>query len=241
MFIRGIAVVNIGVALALLFILVNIQFEYEMALQQKERELTDQRIDLMLSQIQPHFLYNSLGAIYRLCEINPEQAREAIKKFSDFLRGNMDSLKNHEPIPFEKELEHVKNYLYLEQQRFGEKLKVIYSIETDDFSVPPLTLQPLVENAVLHGLLNKKEGGTITISTEDTEEYAVVTIADDGIGMDKAKSMPNLGSHTHIGLNNVRSRLEGMVEGSMTIESSDSGTVITMKIPWQEDYDRCDF
>ena len=232
MFTRGIAVVNIGVALALLFILVNIQFGYEMALQQRERELTDQRIELMLSQIQPHFLYNSLGAIYRLCEVDPAKAKQAVKKFSDYLRGNMESLKTREPIPFEKELEHVKNYLYLEQQRFGEKLRVIYQIETDDFLIPPLTLQPLVENAVLHGLFNKREGGTVVIRTEETDECAVVTIEDNGIGMEKAKTMPNLGEHAHIGISNVRSRLEEMAEGSMSIESGDGGTVITMKIPW---------
>lgn len=162
MFNRGIAVVNIGVALALLFILVNIQFEYEMALREREKELAGQHIDIMLSQIQPHFLYNSLGTIYHLCEIDPAAAKMSIRKFSDFLRGNMDSLKAHEPIPFDKELNHVMNFLYLEQQRFGERFQVIYQIETNDFFIPPLTLQPLVENAVQHGILHKKEGAQLS-------------------------------------------------------------------------------
>ena len=91
----------------------------------------------MLSQIQPHFLYNSLGVIYSLCATDPEAARKAIKRFSDFLRGNMDSLKNREPIPFEAELNHVMNYLYLEQQRFGDKLQVIYQIKTETSSSRP--------------------------------------------------------------------------------------------------------
>ena len=243
MFTRGIAVVNIGVALALLFILVNIQFEYEITLQEQERELakqerklTEQRIDLMLSQIQPHFLYNSLGAIYRLCEIDSDKARKAIQKFSDYLRANMDSLKNRAPIPFEKELEHVKNYLYLEQQRFGELLRVTYNIETDDFFIPPLTLQPIVENAVQHGLFPKREGGTIIISTEDTEEYAVVTVTDDGIGMEQAKTLPQLGDQAPIGIANVRNRLKEMVQGSMEMESSDKGTTVTIRIPWEGDF-----
>lgn len=239
MFTRGIAVVNIGVALALLFILVNIQFEHEMALREQERELAkqekelaEQHINIMLSQIQPHFLYNSLGAIYQLCETDPAAAKTSIRKFSDFLRGNMDSLKAREPIPFEKELNHVMNFLYLEQQRFGEQLRVVYQIETSDFFIPPLTLQPLVENAVQHGILHRKTGGTITIRTEETAEYAVVTIEDDGIGMERAKRMPNLGNHAHIGISNVRSRLEEMVHGSLEMESSDEGTTVIIRIPW---------
>lgn len=93
MFTRGIAVVNIGVALALLFILVNIQFEHEMALREQERKLTEQRIDIMLSQIQPHFLYNALGTIAHLCRHDPLKAEKATQEFAMFLRGNMDSLK----------------------------------------------------------------------------------------------------------------------------------------------------
>lgn len=238
MFIRGIAVINSGVALALLLIFVNIQFEFEIALREKEKELikqekefAKQRIDIMLSQIQPHFLYNSLGAIYRLCKTDPENARKSIRKFSDFLRGNMDSLKAHESIHFEKELNHVKNFLYLEQQRFGDKLQTIYEINTKDFFIPPLTLQPLVENAVQHGILNKKKGGTIVIHTEKTDEYAMVIIKDDGIGMEKAKVVSNLGDHAHIGISNVRSRLEEMVNGDLEIESSDQGTTVTLRIP----------
>lgn len=229
---RGIALVNISVALALLFILVNIQLEHEIALRQQEKELAEQHIDIMLSQIQPHFLYNSLGAIDQLCATDPPLARTCIRKFSDFLRGNMDSLKAHEPIPFEKELNHVMNFLYLEQQRFGERLRILYQIETRDFFIPPLTLQPLVENAVRHGILNKKGGGTIRIRTEETDECAVVTIADDGIGMERAGRMQNMGEHAHIGISNVRSRLEEMVQGSLEIESSSQGTVVTIRIPW---------
>lgn len=230
--IRGIAVVNPGVTFSLLLILVNIQFEHEMALRGQEKELAEQRIDIMLSQIQPHFLYNSLGVIYHLCESDPTLAKTSIRKFSDFLRGNMDSLKAHEPISFEKELNHVRNFLYLEQQRFGQQLRVIYQIETKDFLIPPLTLQPLVENAVQHGIVHKKGGGTIIIRTEETQEYAIVTIADDGIGMEQAGRMPSLGGHAHIGISNVRSRLEEMVHGSLKITSSSQGTVAAIQIPW---------
>ncbi len=89
-----------------------------------------------------------------------------------------------------------------------------------------------MENAVQHGILHKKEGGTIIIRTEERAECAVVTILDDGVGMERARQIPNLGDHVHIGISNVRSRLEEMVHGSLEIESSDQGTIVTIQIPW---------
>ena len=230
--IRGIAIVNVGITVAMLITLMNVQFEYEVTMKEQEKELAERRIDIMLSQIQPHFLYNSLGAIYHLCESDPDTARKAIKKFSEFLRSNMESLKNRGPIAFASELNHVTNYLFLEQQRFGDKLQVIYQINTEDFLIPPLTLQPLVENAVQHGILNKRNGGTVIIRTEESDTHAVVTIADNGIGIERAKEQASLGEHTHIGVENVRSRLQEMVAGSLEIESSDRGTIVTIRIPW---------
>ena len=228
---RGIAVVNIGVSSALLFIFIHIQFENEIVLRMREKELTEQNIDIMLSQIQPHFLYNSLGAIYHLCEVDPANAKTAIQKFSDFLRANMDSLKSREPIPFEKELDHVMNFLYPERQRFGGRLRVSCQIEERGFLIPPLTLQPLVENAIQHGILHRKEGGTIQIRTEKLGRCFLVTIADDGVGIVASGQLPNLGNHAHIGISNVRSRLQEMVHGSLEIRSSSQGTTVTMWIP----------
>lgn len=231
---RGIAIVNAGVTIATLIILMNVQFEHEGTMKEQERELAEHRIDIMLSQIQPHFLYNSLGAIYHLCESDPRTARKAIKNFSEFLRGNMESLKSREPIAFEAELNHAANYLYLEQQRFGDKLQVIYQITTEDFLIPPLTLQPLVENAVQHGVLNRRNGGTIVIRTEKTDECAVVMVFDNGVGMEKAKGIHSLGDRAHIGISNVRSRLKEMMGGSLDIESSGEGTTAIIRIPWTE-------
>ena len=229
----NIVLVNAGFTVATLLILMNVQFEHEVMLKEQEKQLAEGRIDIMLSQIQPHFLYNSLGVIYSLCATDPEAARKAIKRFSDFLRGNMDSLKNREPIPFEAELNHVMNYLYLEQQRFGDKLQVIYQIKTEDFLIPPLTLQPLVENAVQHGVLHRKNGGTVVIRTEETDAGALVTIEDNGGGHGKGQGARNLGEHSHIGISNVRSRLEEMVGGRLTLESNSLGTTATILIPWK--------
>lgn len=231
MFLRGIAVVNIGVSLALLFILVNIQFEYEIKLREQEKELAEMSVDIMLSQIQPHFLYNALATISHLCKRNPVEAQKAIQEFSAFLRANMNSLKNHSPIPFEQELNHVMNYLYLEQRRFQDRLKVVYEIQTSDFFLPPLSLQPLVENAVRHGILKKEEGGILILRTQETPDSFLVLVMDDGVGIARARQFPDLGEHNHLGIENVRSRLASMVGGTLDIESSDKGTVVTLSIP----------
>ncbi len=229
MFLRGVAVVNIGVALALLFILVNIQFEHELLIKRQEKELTEERMDIMLSQIQPHFLYNSLTAIRRLCDRDPQQAKAAITDFSMFLRANMDSLSSRAPIPFEQELSHTRHYLALEQQRFQARLQVVYDIGCEDFSVPPLTLQPIVENAVRHGVLRREEGGTVTISTKDTATAYVITVADDGVGFQPDTAAE---SRSHIGIENVRSRLAALCGGTLDIQSmADAGTIVTITIP----------
>lgn len=231
MFLRGVAVVNTGVALALLFILINIQFEYEIRLREQENRLAQMRMDIMLSQIQPHFLYNALATISHLCKRDPIEAQKAIQDFSAFLRGNMESLKKREPIPFEQELNHVMNYLYLEQRRFQARLKVIYEIRVSNFQIPPLTLQPLAENAVRHGILKKEEGGIITIRTLETQDAFLVQVEDDGVGFEKSKQFPDLGEHAHLGIENVRGRLSSMVGGTLEIQSSDQGSIVTLSIP----------
>ena len=231
MFLRGIAVVNIGVSLALLFILVNIQFEYEIKLKKQEGELARMSVDIMLSQIQPHFLYNALGTISHLCKHDPVDAQKAIQEFSAFLRGNMDSLKDRDPVPFEQELNHVMNYLRLEQRRFQNRLKVVYEIQTTGFFIPPLSLQPLVENAVRHGILQKEDGGTLTIRAWEGEDDFFVAVEDDGVGFERASQLPDLGDHAHIGIENVRGRLAAAGGGTLSIHSSDQGTAVTLTIP----------
>ncbi|MBQ2581184.1 MAG: histidine kinase, partial [Ruminococcus sp.] len=127
-----------------------------------EKELYEAKVAVMTSQIQPHFMYNALTSIAMMCQIDPETAQEATVTFAKYLRGNMDSLKQTKPVPFTIELEHLKKYLYIEKLRFGKKLNVEYDIQTTDFCIPMLSVQPLVENAVKHGVGMKKKGGTVT-------------------------------------------------------------------------------
>lgn len=230
MFLRGIAVVNIGVALALLFILVNIQFEHELLIKRQEKELGELQIDMMLSQIQPHFLYNALTTIRQLCDVDPKQAKAAIRDFSLFLRGNMNSLTSRGPIPFEQELKHTENYLNLERQRFQNRLRIVYKITVIDFSVPPLTLQPIVENAVRHGVLRREAGGTVTIRTEETDCSYQITVSDDGVGFVSPPSETD--GQPHVGITNVRERLSAVCGGTLDIQSTVGiGTTVTITIP----------
>ena len=168
--------------------------------------LAGQRIQIMMSQIQPHFLFNSLEVIRGLYRKKPEKADEALLKFERYLRSNMDSLVLKEPIPFRTELEHAKVYLELEQLRFPDELHIDYDLRCMDFLIPALTLQPLAENAVRHGVRGKKSGeGTVTIATREYEDRFEVSVTDDGNGYDP-NAVPQ-DDHAHIGLNNVRERL----------------------------------
>ena len=147
--------IQIGVALLVLALLGVVLYR-EYRLKEKDRVLAEKKIALLLSQIQPHFLYNILGSIEWLCETDPKKAQEATEQLSRFLRGNMDSLQSVTTIPAARELEHIRCYLSLEGIRFGEKLHTVYDIETEDFFVPALGLQPLVENAVRHGVTKRE-------------------------------------------------------------------------------------
>ena len=198
-------------------------------MERQVKELAEQRIDIMLSQIQPHFLYNSLTTIRRLCDNDPQKAKETIKDFSMFLRANMNSLKSKAPIPFEQELTHVRNYLTLEQQRFQERLNVIYDIQSEDFYLPPLTLQPIVENAVRHGVLKREDGGTITIRTSETEKGHIIIVEDDGVGIG---TMDEKDGHAHIGVENVRGRLNALCNGTLELQGKVGfGTIMTITLP----------
>lgn len=204
--------------------------ENEKQLAKAEKQLYESRISVMLSQIQPHFLYNSLNAIRGLCRKDPEQAREAIGSFAEYLRGNMDSLNKREPIPFIREISHIENYLKLEKFRFGDELKVNYDIKEKNFFIPALSVQPLVENAVKHGICEKENGGTLTLKTYRDGEYIVIEVSDDGIGFDAEKLISEDKERSHIGIQNTRERLKQMIGASLTIESlPGKGTVAKIR------------
>ena len=195
-----------------------------------KEELEQSRITVMLSQIQPHFLYNSLTSVMDLCDSNPKEAKAAIADFADYLRGNLSSLKTENLIFFEMELEHVKKYLKLEKLRFQDELEVVYDIQSKDFMLPSLSVQPLVENAVKHGVGQKIGGGTVTIHTSETEDDYVIRITDDGVGFEEGEYANDGG--THVGIENTKKRLLMMANARLEMESrKGEGTTATILIP----------
>ena len=196
-----------------------------------QKELENSRIAVMLSQIQPHFLYNIIGTIRGLCRIDSEEAWKALGDFSNYLRGNMDALSNSDMIHFSNELKHIQAYLQLEKMRMGDELNVVYDIQENNFFLPPLTIQPIVENAVKHGLFDKDGGGTVTLHTRRENDNIIIEVTDDGVGFDPDAPYEQDAHHAHIGLINVKSRLEKMLKGEMIINSViNEGTTIKIVI-----------
>ena len=175
-------------------------------------------------------MYNALSSIAMLCKIKPDTAYEATVKFSDYLRGNMDSLKQTAPVPFKKELEHLEKYLYIEKLRFGKKLNIEYDIQADSFEIPLLSVQPLVENAVKHGVGMKEDGGTVTIATKETDDSFEIVISDDGVGFDVNEVKDD--GRSHVGMENTKRRLKDMCGADIEITSViGEGTTARIIIP----------
>ncbi|MCU6736905.1 sensor histidine kinase [Diplocloster agilis] len=203
--------------------------ESEKQILKLENEMTQTRISSMLSQIQPHFLFNALTTIRYLCDYQPEKASVAVDDFSQYLRGNMVSLTQKAPVTFDQELDHLKHYLSLEQMRF-ENITVIYDLKATGFLLPVLTIQPLVENAIRHGITKREEGGTITLSTREDENHWTIQIKDDGIGFDPEEEKKD--GRIHVGIQNVRRRIADMCGGSLQVESTPGvGTTVTIVLP----------
>lgn len=193
------------------------------------RQLADSRISIMLSQIQPHFMHNMLTTIMYMCRTEPKEAEKTVGQFADYLRANMDSLTLKQCIQFETELKHVKTYWSLEEKRFGDKIRAVYDIQENSFMLPSLTIQPIVENAVKHGMRKGKQL-TVTIRTYSDVNNYYVEINDDGRGFD-VNAFENDGK-SHIGIKNVQQRLKMMCGGELMVNSvPDQGTDAVIKIP----------
>ena len=193
--------------------------------------MAEQRIQIMMSQIQPHFLYNTLSTIQALCRTNPEKASVVTECFGTYLRKNLESLSQTELIPVSKELEHTKIYSEIENVRF-DNIRVEYDTPETDFMIPALSIQPLVENAIRHGV-RIRENGIVKVGTVKVSNGYEITVEDNGRGFDT--SAIETADNTHIGLRNVRERIEKMCGGTFRIESTENvGTKITLHIPNQK-------
>ena len=191
-------------------------------------QLAESRISTMMSQIRPHFIYNTLGSIEQLCELDPPKAGELVHDFAKYLRGNFGELDNPKPILMSQEMEHVRHYINIENVRFPD-MTFSFEMNSADFHIPALTVQPIVENAVKHGLMKLEKGGSIRVVSYETDTEYCISVEDDGAGFDTSKL---LDEKKHIGIRNIRDRLKVMVGGTLEIESTQgSGTKVLITIP----------
>ena len=191
-------------------------------------EVSESRIAVMVSQIQPHFLFNTLDTIYGLVDEDKEKAKEAIASFSRYLRANLASLKHAKPVPIEREMEHVKTYLELERMSDEGRLTYELDVRAIGFRVPALSVQTLAENAVKHGLGARENGGKLFIRTREQAGEYTVAIVDNGVGFD----VESLDSAVGIGLANTRARLSAMCGGELEVHSKQGvGTAVVLHVP----------
>lgn len=203
----------------------DLSHQREIALHQQE--IASQRASIMVLQMRPHFIYNTMTSIYCLCDQDPKLARRVIMDFTTYLRKNFTAIASAEPIPFTMELEHTRAYLAVEQAQYEDSLIVDYDTPHTMFRVPPLTLQPIVENAVKHG--RDPYAGTfqISIRTQKTESGSEIIVTDNGRGFEPVDD-----DEAHIALKNIQQRLEIMCGGSLAITPNEGGgTVVTVTIP----------
>lgn len=209
-------------------------------IQIKEQMLAHAEIRRLHAQINPHFLFNSLNTIASFCRTNSERARELLMDLSLYMRRNLDLSRGF--IPLSEELEQVRSYLAIEKARFGDRIQVEAEVEDGcgNWPIPPLIIQPLVENAIRHGVLGRERGGMVRVSARRENGHLEIRVADDGVGMDRATLdrvlNPDCADSATggIGMRNCLSRMEH-IYGRQFTPKVDSvpgkGTTIVLQVP----------
>ena len=218
-------------ALVMYSLILSDQIDQDLHHQQKiaeqQREIARQRANVMVLQMRPHFIYNTLVSIHSLCKINPQKAQQITMDFTNYLRRNFNAVASDSSIPFSMELEHTRAYLAVEQAQHEDMLFVDYDTPFINFRLPPLTLQPIVENAVKHGMDPYHGPLHISIRTRNTDSGTELIVDDNGIGFD-----PSDESRPHTALDNIRQRLDIMCGGTLSITPGEGGgTMVTVTIP----------
>ncbi len=232
---------NISVSITALFIFLlfekhktAVSVQNALELEKVQTQLAESRLALehsknqtLMAQIQPHFINNSLMALHCQCYDYPE-IYESITNFSRYLRSHFEALGDIRLITFEQEMENIEAYLALEKRNFEGRLTVEYDINCDDFMIPALSVQPLVENAVRHGVATYKEGGTVQINAHRADGKIIIEIIDNGLG--KSNITDHQKTRKGIGIENVRARLKSMSRGKLDIISREHGTTARITI-----------
>ena len=193
----------------------------------QQREIAHQKASIMVLQMRPHFIYNSMIGIYYLCDQDPKSAKQVTLDYTAYLRKNFAAIASEKTIPFTEELEHARAYLAVETAQFEDSLFVDFDTPITHFRIPPLTLQPIVENVVVHGMRKSNAPIHVSVATRNTDAAIEIIIEDDGPGFNSSDN-----NEPHIALNNIRERLEMMCHGTLDISSREGGgTRVTVTIP----------
>ena len=193
----------------------------------QQSESSHQRADIMVLQMRPHFIYNTMTTIYYLCKMDPDKAQQVTQEFITYLRQNFTAIASENTIPFSEELRHTQAYLTVEKAQHEDNLFMKFDTPHTVFRIPPLTLQPLVENAVKHGLDTNGKPLSISVTTRLTDKENEIIVEDNGPGYD-----PTNDNEPHIALNNIRERLKAMCGGSLEITPREGGgTKVIIRIP----------
>lgn len=205
-------------------------------LEEMDKKEHETELKFLKAQIKPHFIHNALNAIIAISRTDSSRARELLVDFSQYLRSCFDFVNLEDLIPIENELNLVYSYLAIEKARFGDNLEIIYDIDKINLLIPPLILQPLVENAVIHGIRKKKAHGTVTVYIKAGNNHVTLGVKDDGAGIDTEKMKLLLGNNEEsrgVGLYNINRRLHKMYHTSLIMENIEYGGFnVYMSIPW---------
>jgi len=210
--------------------------QIELSMIEEQAKLLDRaELKALQAQINPHFLFNAINTIVSLVRTDPESARTLLQNLSLFFRNSFQVERTE--VSIHQEIEHIRSYLEIEKARFGNKLKVKFKVPPSlNFFIPPFLLQPLVENAVKHGIMVKKDGGQILVEAKEEKKKIILTVEDNGVGMDseQLKSLFENNNNESIALNNINKRLitiYGEKNGLLIESRKDHGTKVTIFIP----------
>lgn len=204
------------------------------------KQLHESQLELMMGQIQPHFIFNTLSSIRTLVMVDPKVSYDMLYDFSNYLRANIDNVTNLDGISFASEVEHIKSYVNIEKVRFGDRLNVEYDISEENFMVPPLSIQPLVENAIKHGVCKKMEGGIVLLKSYSDGKNNVVEVCDNGVGFNNETASKVFASAIYddsidVETNRVAAEVMHDVMHSLDLRAKDGSPVVISEPTHKED------
>lgn len=230
---KGFYVLSFSYGFSILLVTAHFRYSVEDELIRREKQNDLNRSKLLLEQMQPHFIFNSLMSIQDLCYADGEKAAKYIEDFSGYLRGNIDALTSAASVPFETELAHIKEYISLERAGTDVEFDVIYELGSRNFLIPALTVQPIVENAIKYGALSHRDGtGYVRLRTEKKGNFISIMVEDNGLS--EAVLTEKQKNRKSVGIQNVRERLAVQCGGTLEIARKSSVTRATIVIPAKE-------